>query len=84
MLRIPGLKQKLGIPDVPIEEPTNAPKPAFPIFPALKNIMSASSKPSSLPVEPSRLQGKKTSSDISQRLRTLEKQVKGKKKNKKR
>ncbi|KAK7362889.1 hypothetical protein VNO77_05014 [Canavalia gladiata] len=85
VLKYPGVKKTLGIPEIPAAEPTSAPQSPFSIFPALKQATSAANGPSSMPVEPSKHPNKKISSSsvISQRLRSLEKQVKGRKKNKK-
>ncbi|CAJ2664451.1 unnamed protein product [Trifolium pratense] len=88
VLKVPGMKKTLGIPEIPAA-PTSSPQSPFSIFPALKQPASAadsqSSSPVELPVESPKRPNKKTSSSaiISQRLRTLEKQVKGRKKNKK-
>ena len=85
VLKVPGVKEKLGVPKIPVQPPA-APQSSFSLFPALKQVSSATSEPSSLRVEPSKVATQKISSSsvISQRLRSLEKQVKGKKKNKKR
>ncbi|KAK2411226.1 mitochondrial inner membrane protein OXA1 [Trifolium repens] len=84
VLKVPGVKKTLGIPELPAA-PTSSPQSPFSIFPALKQTASAADDQSSLPVESSKRPNKKTSSSaiISQRLRSLEKQVKGRKKNKK-
>lgn len=85
VLKVPGVKKTLGIPEIPVAAPTSAPQSPFSIFPALKQATSAANAPSSAPGEPSTHSNKKISSSsvISQRLRSLEKQVKGRKKNKK-
>ncbi|CAL5213402.1 unnamed protein product [Lathyrus oleraceus] len=86
VLRVPGVKKTLGIPDLPPAEPTSSPKSPFSIFPALKQAASVASGQSSFPVDSSKQPNKKPSSSaavISQRLRSLEKQVKGRKKSKK-
>jgi YidC/Oxa1 family membrane protein insertase len=84
VLKVPGVKKTFGIPELPAA-PTSSPQSPFSIFPALKQTASAADDQSSLPVESSKRPNKKTSSSaiISQRLRSLEKQVKGRKKNKK-
>lgn len=63
---------------------TNAPKllPVEPSKHQKKKTSSSDVSQSSLPVESSKHPKKKTSSDVRQRLRRLEKQVKGRKKNK--
>nr|KYP38862.1 hypothetical protein KK1_039843 [Cajanus cajan] len=84
VLKVPGVKKTLGIPEIPVAAPTN-PQSPFSIFPALKQATTTTNGPSSMPDEPSKHSNKKISSSavISQRLRSLEKQVKGRKKNKK-
>ncbi|XP_028241510.1 mitochondrial inner membrane protein OXA1-like isoform X2 [Glycine soja] len=83
VLKFPGVKKALRIPIIPQAAPTSGPQSPFSIFPALKQATSATNGPNSMPVEPSKHPKKKTSSsDVNQRLRRLEKQVKGRKKNK--
>ncbi|XP_054815363.1 mitochondrial inner membrane protein OXA1-like isoform X2 [Prosopis cineraria] len=84
-LKVPGVKKALGVPEIPAAAPTNTPQSPFSFFPALKKGSSATTESSSAPVVQSKLPGQKISSSsvISQRLRSLEKQVKGRKKNKK-
>ncbi|KAG4970971.1 hypothetical protein JHK85_037392 [Glycine max] len=88
VLKVPGVKKTLGIPEIPVAPPTttSATQSPFSIFPALKQATSATTNgSSSIPDEASKHSNKKISSAsvISQRLRSLEKQVKGRKKNKK-
>ena len=88
VLKVPGVKKTLGIPEIPVAPPTttSATQSPFSIFPALKQATSATRNgSSSIPDEASKHSNKKISSAsvISQRLRSLEKQVKGRKKNKK-
>ncbi|XP_027346555.1 mitochondrial inner membrane protein OXA1 isoform X1 [Abrus precatorius] len=86
MLKVPGVKKTLGVPEITAAAPsTSPPQSPFSIFPALKQATSVKNGPSKIPEEPSRHSDKKISSSsvISQRLRSLEKQVKGRKKNKK-
>ncbi|XP_004505010.1 mitochondrial inner membrane protein OXA1 [Cicer arietinum] len=86
VLKVPGVKKTLGIPDLPAAPPTSFPQSPFSIFPALKQAASVTNGQSSMPVESPKLSNKKISSSssvISQRLRSLEKQVKGRKKSKK-
>ncbi|CAL5199597.1 unnamed protein product [Lathyrus oleraceus] len=86
VLKVPGVKQTLGIPDLPAApKPTSSPQSSFSILSALKQAASTANGQSSLPVETPKEPNKKISSSavISQRLRSLEKQVKGRKKNKK-
>lgn len=85
MLKVPGVKKTLGIPEIPVTGPTSAPQSPFSIFPALKQATSATNESSPVvPDKPSKHSNTKISSSsvISQRLRSLEKQVKGRKKNK--
>ncbi|XP_027346556.1 mitochondrial inner membrane protein OXA1 isoform X2 [Abrus precatorius] len=86
VLKVPGVKKTLGVPEITAAAPsTSPPQSPFSIFPALKQATSVKNGPSKIPEEPSRHSDKKISSSsvISQRLRSLEKQVKGRKKNKK-
>ncbi|CAJ1936404.1 unnamed protein product [Sphenostylis stenocarpa] len=85
-LKVPGVKKTLGIPEIPVAAaPTGAPQSPFSIFPALKQTTSATNGSRSVVTdEPSKHSNTKISSSsvISQRLRSLEKQVKGRKKHK--
>ncbi|KAF9600381.1 hypothetical protein IFM89_008616 [Coptis chinensis] len=85
VIKRPDVKKFLNLPAFPVTS-TPAPKPAFSVLSALKMSNPAAEGPASLNTENSkRSDGKISSSSvISQRLRTLEKQVKGRKKNKKR
>ncbi|KAF7822421.1 Mitochondrial inner membrane protein OXA1 [Senna tora] len=51
MLKAPGVTKRLGIPEIPVEQPTNAP-----VFPALTQAKSVTTKPTPFPVEPSKPQ----------------------------
>ncbi|KAJ7969729.1 Mitochondrial inner membrane protein OXA1 [Quillaja saponaria] len=86
VLKAPGVKKLLGVREILAAQSSTAPQSAFSMFPALKAATSVTKEPRSLPVEPSKQSDHKISSTsvLSQRLRSLEKQVKGKKKNKKR
>ncbi|XP_022942094.1 mitochondrial inner membrane protein OXA1-like [Cucurbita moschata] len=88
VLKVPGVKKALGVPEIPVADKNTAPQPAFSFLTALKQATAAPKEPTttSLTAEPSRspspLQDRKVSSSsvISQRLRSLEKEVKGRKK----
>ncbi|QCE03531.1 preprotein translocase subunit YidC [Vigna unguiculata] len=82
VLKAPGVKKALGIPIIQEAAATSGAQSPSSIFPALKQATAARIAPKSLPVEPSKHQQRKTSSDVNQRLKRLEKQVKGRKKNK--
>ncbi|KAI9071621.1 hypothetical protein K1719_046416 [Acacia pycnantha] len=84
-LKVPGVKKALGIPLIPVAAPTQAPQSPFSFFPTAKKDSSVMTESNSAPVEQPKLPGQKISSSsmISQRMRSLEKQVKGRKKNKK-
>ncbi|KAL8141580.1 hypothetical protein V2J09_014612 [Rumex salicifolius] len=91
VLRIPGVKKALGVPEIPVAPPSetkNKPSSGFSFLEALKQASSGNkSTPAiSAPVQKSSSVDKKTSSTaaLSQRLRNLEKQVKQKKRLKKR
>ncbi|KAH7557327.1 hypothetical protein JRO89_XS11G0121000 [Xanthoceras sorbifolium] len=88
-LKVPGLKKALGVPQIPVAPPTTSPQPSFSLFSAIKQVSEAKAArqaSASLPAEPSKGTDQRISSSsvLSQRLRSLEKQVKGRKKNKKR
>ncbi|KAG5226158.1 mitochondrial inner membrane protein [Salix suchowensis] len=89
VLKSPGVKEFLGVPKVPVAPPSTAAKSSsFDLFSAIKQLSTARKEPTpSLPVEPPMLfEHKKLSSSsvITKRIRSLEKEVKGRKKNKKR
>ncbi|CAL5433794.1 unnamed protein product [Camellia sinensis] len=88
VLKVPGVKKFLGVPQIPVgpPQPTTEEKPAFSFFETLKKFAEAQ-KVNSSAIEASKTAVNpriSSSSVTSQRLRSLEKQVKGRKKNKKR
>ncbi|KAK0593452.1 hypothetical protein LWI29_036933 [Acer saccharum] len=94
VLKVPGFKKALGVPEIPVAPPsttpsTTSPRAAFSLFSAIKQASEAKAArqaSASLPAEPTKATDQRISSSsvLSQRLRSLEKQVKGRKKNKKR
>ncbi|XP_047338684.1 mitochondrial inner membrane protein OXA1 [Impatiens glandulifera] len=94
VIKTPKVKKLLGIPIIPVAPPSIASeKPALPFFETLKKYAAAQkyaveekARLSSLPNEASRpiVDHKMQSAVLSQKIKSLEKQVKGKKKNKKR
>ncbi|KAJ6863621.1 mitochondrial inner membrane protein OXA1-like [Populus alba x Populus x berolinensis] len=88
VLKAPGVKEFLGVPKVPVAPPSTAAKSSsFDLFSAIKQLSTARKEPTpSLPIEPPKLfeHKKSSSSVITKRIRSLEKEVKGRKKNKKR
>lgn len=91
VLKVPGVKKFLGVPEIPLAPPTTTttPQHSFNLFSAIKQASEAKAAQqasASSPAEQSKLteQRKSSSAVLSQRLRSLEKQVKGRKKNKKR
>ncbi|OVA05726.1 Membrane insertase OXA1/ALB3/YidC [Macleaya cordata] len=85
VIKRPQVKKFLNLPELPKASPTTTtttPQSLFSLFSTSK----ATQQPSSLLAEPSKLADRRipSSSVMSQRIRSLEKQVKGKKKNKKR
>jgi YidC/Oxa1 family membrane protein insertase len=86
VLKCHGVKKFLGIPEIPVAQPTSAPQPSFSAFSALKLPTMVKQEPTAVPTKSVKLPDRKISSasNISQRLRSLEKQVKGRKKNNKR
>ncbi|KAL0546996.1 hypothetical protein IC582_016916 [Cucumis melo] len=86
-LKVPGVKKALGVPEIPqANNKSPTPQPAFSFFNAMKQATSAASNQatttSTLTTQSSQSQDRKISSSslISQRLRILEKEVKGRKK----
>lgn len=96
VLKAPGVKKFLGLPDIPVPPPSTADQPAFSFKEVLKKYVEAQqqlapsptdpSKPASLPTEPLKPVNQRipSSSVLSQRIRSLEKEIKGRKKGKKR
>ncbi|KAA8520947.1 hypothetical protein F0562_011620 [Nyssa sinensis] len=90
VIKRPGVKKLLGVPIITVAPPTSPPKPALSFFESLKQysaeIQKATQRPASSPVEGPKLPDHRISSSsvYNQRLRKLEKEVKGRKKNKKR
>ncbi|XP_022737929.1 mitochondrial inner membrane protein OXA1-like isoform X2 [Durio zibethinus] len=90
VLKAPGVKKALGVPEIPMPPAGTAPRPSIDLYSALKQTLkqarAASEQSTSLSVEPAKVSHQKisSSSTINQRLKHLEKQVKGRKKNKKR
>lgn len=93
VLKVPGVKKSLGVPEIPVAPapPTTESKSSFLMFSAIKQAAEANAArqaaSSALPAEPSKGADQRRSSSssvLNQRLRSLEKQVKGRKKNKKR
>ncbi|KAF9602361.1 hypothetical protein IFM89_027035 [Coptis chinensis] len=83
VIKRPDVKKFLNLHAFPVTS-TPAPKPAFSLLSALKTSNPTAEGPASLNMENSKHSDGKISSSsvISQRLRILEKQVKGRKKNK--
>ncbi|CAB4280133.1 unnamed protein product [Prunus armeniaca] len=86
VLKYSGLKKALGIPQLPSTPPSQRSQPAFSLLSTLKQVAAVTQDTTSSPVEQSKVQDGRTSSSsvLSQRIKTLEKQVKGRKRNKKR
>ncbi|KAJ4849496.1 hypothetical protein Tsubulata_005808 [Turnera subulata] len=87
-LKVPGVKKALGVPEIPVAPAGTSQKSSFDMLSALKKELAArQAAASSSPIEPPPQvadQKKSSSAVLSQRIRSLEKQVKGRKKNKKR
>ncbi|CAA3000613.1 mitochondrial inner membrane protein OXA1-like [Olea europaea var. sylvestris] len=89
VLRKPEVKKFLGIPIIPVTQPSSTDKkPALPFFEALKKYAAAQQQ-KSLPSSPGEASKPTTpripsSAVLNQRLKSLEKEVKGRKKGKKR
>lgn len=86
VLKYPGVKKFLGVPEIPVTKPTTAPQPAFSALEALKRAMAVKAESPAVPLESGKLPDQRISSTsvLSQRIKSLEKQAKGRKKNKKR
>ncbi|CAK7345652.1 unnamed protein product [Dovyalis caffra] len=87
VVKSPKVKKFLGVPEAPAPPPGTATKSSFDLFSALKQLSKARKEPTpSLPVEPPKLleHKKSSSSGIGKRIKSLEKEVKGRRKNKKR
>ncbi|KAM7525869.1 hypothetical protein LguiA_015771 [Lonicera macranthoides] len=87
VIKTPGVKQFLGVPVIPVAPVTSPPQPTSSFTEALKKFVEAQQqRPVSSPTEASKPANQRipSSSIISQRLRSLEKEVKGRKKGKKR
>lgn len=89
VLKVPGVKKMLGVPEIPVVQQTTDPKPSFSLFSAIKQASEAKAArqaSASVTAEQPKSTEQKISSSavLSQRIRSLEKQVKGRKKNKKR
>lgn len=96
VIKKPQVKKYFNLPEFPATPPastTSAPKPAFDLFAAIKQYNKAAQESVPLKTDPPKLtegkipftEGKIPSSSVlSQRIRSLEKQVKGRKKNKRR
>ncbi|KMT11921.1 hypothetical protein BVRB_5g098850 [Beta vulgaris subsp. vulgaris] len=92
VLKVPGVKKAIGVPEIPIPPPSSSKQSTqsgFSFFEALKQASAASQtkKPVSTPAasdQPKLTEGKPSSSStvLSQRLKSLERQVKQRKKNK--
>ncbi|KAJ0049215.1 hypothetical protein Pint_14987 [Pistacia integerrima] len=89
VLKAPGVKKFLGVPQIPVAPPTTTPQPSFSLFSAIKQATEAKAArqaAASSRTEQSKVTEERISSSavLSQRIKNLEKQVKGRKKNKKR
>ncbi|CAN6578924.1 unnamed protein product [Malus baccata var. baccata] len=90
VLKYTGLKEALGIPKPPpYTAPPQGSQPAFSLLSTLKQVAEGARGSTSSPGEASKVQDRSTSSSssssvLSQRIKSLEKQVKGRKRNKKR
>ncbi|XP_022721410.1 mitochondrial inner membrane protein OXA1-like isoform X2 [Durio zibethinus] len=90
VLKAPGVKKALGVPEIPKQPANTSPRASIDLYSALKQTLkqarTAAEESASVPVAPTKVSNQRipSSSAISQRLKNLEKQVKGRKKNKKR
>ncbi|KAA3457040.1 mitochondrial inner membrane protein OXA1-like [Gossypium australe] len=91
VLKAPGVKAALGVPLIPKPPAGTTPRPSFNLYSAFKQPLkqperTASHQSTSPPDEPTKASHKKimSSSTMDQRIKILERQLKGRKKNKKR
>ncbi|XP_050229638.1 mitochondrial inner membrane protein OXA1 [Mercurialis annua] len=88
VIKYPGVKKYLGVPEIPVAPPSTTPQTPFSLSAVLKQALASKQIPAtSSPVE-SQSKGSNqritSTSVLSQKIKSLEKQVKGRKKNKKR
>ncbi|XP_004298901.1 PREDICTED: mitochondrial inner membrane protein OXA1 [Fragaria vesca subsp. vesca] len=87
VVKNPFVKKTLGLPNMPppAPQPQGSQQSAFSLFSQMKQL-AATPESASSTVQPAKIQDRRTSStsDLSQRIKSLEKKVKGKKRNKKR
>ncbi|MBA0559447.1 hypothetical protein Golob_016409 [Gossypium lobatum] len=89
VLKAPRVKKALGIPEIPDQPAATASRPSIDLYSALKQTLqqarTAAEESASVSAAPTKVLNRSTpSSAVNQRIKHLEKQVKGKKKNKKR
>ncbi|KAG4211392.1 hypothetical protein ERO13_A02G101200v2 [Gossypium hirsutum] len=87
VLKAPGVKAALGVPLIPKPPAGTTPRPSINLYSAFKQPeRTASHQSTSPPDEPTKASHKKisSSSTMDQRIKILERQLKGRKKNKKR
>lgn len=85
VIRNQSVKNFLGVPIIPVQPPSKNQKPALPFFEMLKKFAAAQQQPLPLPIEASKSTTQKMPSSLvlNQRLKSIEKEVKGRKKGKK-
>ncbi|KAG8476814.1 hypothetical protein CXB51_030961 [Gossypium anomalum] len=89
VLKAPGVKKALGIPKIPDQRAATARRPSINLYSVLKKTLqqartAAEEESASVFAAPTKFSNRSTPSAINQRIKPLEKQVKGKKNNKKR
>ncbi|MBA0652083.1 hypothetical protein Goklo_019366 [Gossypium klotzschianum] len=89
VLKAPRVKKALGIPEIPDQPAATASRPSIDLYSALKQTLqqarTAAEESASVSAAPTKVLNRSTpSSAVNQRIKHLEKQVKGKNKNKKR
>ncbi|EEF31903.1 mitochondrial inner membrane protein OXA1 [Ricinus communis] len=72
VLKLHGVKKFLGVPEIPVAPPSATSQSSFSLSSALKRALAAKQEPATSSSSPS---------DLSQKIQTLEKQVKGRKRN---
>ncbi|MBA0768790.1 hypothetical protein Gotri_017570 [Gossypium trilobum] len=87
--KAPRVKKALGIPEIPDQPAATASRPSIDLYSALKQTLqqarTAAEESASVSAAPTKVLNRSTPSlAVNQRIKHLEKQVKGKKKNKKR
>ncbi|TYG42763.1 hypothetical protein ES288_D12G283800v1 [Gossypium darwinii] len=72
VLKVPGVKKALGVPEIPKQPVVTAPRPSIDLYTALKQAKTASQQSTSLPIEPTEVANQITSFSSRPSIRGLE------------